>query len=134
MDRRIGATLSSLIAAILFFLSIGLTQWSCEDSVLGVQCIELLVGKVTGSLLLVAGFLLVLTVIFLISTMIWDEIWIKSVSITLCCLATITSLAAMTYYLMDKPLISPYIAVAAMSISFTLTVILIFDLFAIITQ
>ena len=126
-DRRIGAIIIGLTATLLFFLSIGLADWSCQDSILGHRCINLLVGKVTGSLLLVAGFLIVLNTVFLVVAKIWDDVRFQAMSIIICAVATILSLAGMIYYLRDQPTISPYIAVAAMSVSFTLTLILLFD-------
>ncbi|VDK22807.1 unnamed protein product [Taenia asiatica] len=128
MDQRIGHILIAFVAALLFFVAIGYTDWACGGSILGSNCLRSNVNTVTGALLLTAAFLILLAGIFLIVLMVTGAEWSEITSAAVATAAAILAIAGVFYYLNKRGLWSPFIATIAMSLSVALAAILLFDL------
>ncbi|KAL5105537.1 hypothetical protein TcWFU_007500 [Taenia crassiceps] len=128
MDRRIGHTIIAFVAALLFFVAIGYTDWACRGSILGSNCLQSKVNEVTGALLLTAALLIFIAGILLVVLVVTGSNWSEIASTVAATAAAILSLAGVFYYLDKRGLWSPFIATVAMSLSVALAAILLFDL------
>ncbi|EUB59683.1 hypothetical protein ECG_07265 [Echinococcus granulosus] len=128
MDRRVAYIIIALVAAILFFVAIGYNGWGCGDGILGPNCLRSKVNEVTGALLLTAGLLVLIAVVFLILLVATETSWSEIASTVIATLAAIIALAGVFYYLDHRQIWSPFIATIAMSLTVALAAILLFDL------
>ena len=130
MDRKIGFIFVALIAAILFYISIGYPGWGCGEEILSSVCTKFDVYRITGALILTAALLVTIAAIFLIIELSLGLKWANIIAIVLTALSAILAIAGVFYYLDSVNRWSPFLAAMAMSFTIALVVILLMDIFS----
>ena len=123
MDRRTSYLIILSIATLIYFVVVGYNSESCPKR----TCFRFRLNKLTGALLLTAGFLSLSTSAVLIVSLWKKWSWTKPVGLLLIGIAAILAMIATFYDASKTAMWSPFFAAVATSFTFALTVMLLFD-------